>query len=64
MLNVTITGTAIYFKDLTDELQQVISKYYDLEYNEKKRAFYISDKPEKLYKILVKLSYDYDIEVV
>lgn len=62
MLKIVITPTALYFHGLTDELQQELNKHHDLKHDS--RAFYIQAEPQKLYKILLKLSYDYDIELV
>ena len=63
MLSITITKTAIYFNDLNDEIFASIKKHYpDLEFTPKGK-YAIFEKPDKLYKILLDLSYTYDIEI-
>lgn len=62
MLTIVITPSRLYFRDLTDELQQAIIMRYDLKSSDK--GFYIQAEPGTLYKILLKLAYDYDIELV
>lgn len=62
-LQITITKSSIFFKDLPDEVYTAIKKHHpELELTLKgNHAIY--DKPEKLYKILIDLSYTYDLEI-
>lgn len=61
MLSITLTPTMLVFVGLSDELWEIFSQEYDL--REHKKGHCIKGKPEELYKILLKLSYTYDIEV-
>lgn len=62
-LSITIGKTAIYFNNLPQEVYTAIKKHYpDLELTLKGNHV-IYDKPDKLYKILLDLSYTYDIEI-
>lgn len=62
MLTITITPTGLFLDDLSDELYKEISVYCELTHY-KGRTFAIYNTPEKLYKTLLKLSYQYDIEL-
>ena len=61
MLYITITPSALYFNHLSDDLHTAISQLYKLE--ECKKGHCIKGEPAELYKVLVKLSYTYDIEL-
>ncbi len=64
MLNITITPTAIYFNNLTDDLRTDIKKRYpDLTLTPKGK-YAVIDKPEKLFRVILELSYTYDLEIV
>lgn len=66
MLTVTLTKTTVYFEGLTDEMYGAIKdKFPELEAGNKpnKITYMIKGTPEKLYNVLLSLSYDYDIEV-
>ena len=64
MLTIILTPTSLYFKELSDELYEKLKESLEFEWSDKRKMFYIQDKPEKLYKILLKLAYDYDIELI
>ena len=61
MLDITITPAALYFNDLSNDLWYELHHKYKLE--ECKKGHIIKGEPAELYKILVKLSYTYDIEL-
>lgn len=62
MLTITITPTALYFRELSDELFLKFNKLYNLE--ESRKGWCIKGTEAQLFKILLKLSYDYDIELM
>ena len=62
MLTITITTTMLTFSNLTDEQANTFSKDFELKWSAK-GYYYVKDTPEKLYQLLLKLSYDYDIEL-
>lgn len=62
MLKITITPNYLHLEELTDELYRDLATEYTLENTG--RGYRISGEPEKLYKVLLQLSYDYDIELV
>lgn len=63
MLTICLTKNALNFEDLTDELYQTLTQKYhlDLISNETEHSYFIEDKPEYLYKLLHKLTYEFDI---
>ena len=61
MLTITITPTMLTFKNLSDELHGELKEVYGMKFNGK--DFYIKGNPQDLYKILLQLSYTYDIEL-
>lgn len=63
MLHITMTATALYFNDLSDELYEVLTNEYGLEENITRKGHHISGSHAELYKVLLKLSYVYDIEL-
>lgn len=63
MLNITMTAGALYFNDLSDELYNTLKGDYNLEANITRKGHHINGTPHELYKILLKLSYVYDIEL-
>lgn len=62
MLTITLTPTMLTFHNLTDEQANTFNQAYELKWSAK-GYYYIKDTPEKLYQLLLKLSYDYDIEL-
>lgn len=62
-LSITISKTAIFFNSLPDEVYTAIKKHYPYLELTPKGNYAIFDKPDKLYKILLDLSYTYDIEI-
>lgn len=62
-LNITVTPTALVFNHLSDTGHIKLVNELNLVYNEK-GYFFKKGTPEELYKLILKLSYDYDIEIV
>lgn len=63
MLTVNLTPTMVTFKSLSTEQVESFSKDYELKYDSQGRYYYVRDTPQKLYKLLLDLTYDYDIEL-
>lgn len=61
MLSIKITPTALYFKDLQPDLILKFNQLYNM--TESKKGYCIEGTEKQLFKILLKLSYDYDIEL-
>lgn len=62
-ITITLTPTMITFKDLTDELANELDNKYGIEWSAKGYYFYKGNEKE-LYKVLLHLSYTYDIEII
>ena len=62
-LQITATPTMLSFKELPEELANKFHDEYKLKWNAKQHEYYVSGTPEELYKIILKLSYTYDIEI-
>ena len=62
-LNITITPTTLVFNHLSDTGHINLVNELKLVYSEK-GYFFLKGKPDELYKVLLKLSYDYDIEII
>ena len=62
-LQITATPTMLSFKELPEELANKFHEEIELKWNTKRREYYVSGTPEKLYKTILKLSYTYDIEI-
>lgn len=62
-LTINLTPTMITFKNLPDEVHLKLFDVYDIEAHPKGYHF-IKGKPAELYKILLELSYTYDLEVI
>lgn len=63
MLKILITPTSLCFYELTDEMYTEFHNDFDLMTHE--RGYYVVYGTEKeLFKILLKLAYTYDIELV
>lgn len=62
MLTITMTPTMLTFKDLPEEQANTFYDEFELKWSEK-GYYYVKGTPEQLYKLLLKLSYDYDIEL-
>lgn len=62
-ITITLTPTMITFKELTDEMHLKLFDGYGLEHSPK-GYYFIKGKPAELYKILLELSYTYDLEVI
>ena len=63
MLTINITPTMLTFKHLTDEMANKLYDEIGIKWNEKGYYFIKGDEKE-LFKLLLKLSYTYDIELV
>lgn len=64
MLSITITPTALIFTELSDELFiDLAEKYKDFEFRNDEKGVAVLGKPAKLFKLLLDLSYTYDIEL-
>ena len=63
MLKLFITPDSIVFQDLSDYLMHTLERKYGLEFTEGEHGYEIVDKPEYLFKLLYRLTRDYDIEV-
>ena len=66
-LQITPTPTALYFKDLDHKKIKQIKKLSKTELNfeySEKNGFYIAGNEKELYKVLLYLTYDFDIELI
>lgn len=63
MLKLFITPTAIVFEDLTDELYQTLTENYGIDFTIEDGECKVEEEPKHLYKLLYRLSCDYDIEL-
>lgn len=64
-MKITITPTSLYFEELSDKNFEILKNAYHLDIKiDTKGRYVVVDVPEKLFNILLKLSYDYDIELV
>ena len=63
MLKLFITPTAVIFEDLTEDLFQELTDKHNLDFTIEEGEYKIEDEPQYLYKLILKLSYDYDIEI-
>ena len=61
MLTITLTPTMLVFENLTDEIADSLKIDVELKVNEK--GYFIKGKPQELYKVLLQLTYTYDIEL-
>ena len=61
MLEITITPTALHFPSLSDEVYNKLRAEYVLV--ESKKGYAITGSPHELFKVLLALSYTYDIEL-
>lgn len=63
MLKLFLTPTSIVFEEMTDTLYTNLTNKYNLDFVIEEDEYKIVDKPEYLYKLLYKLTCDYDIEL-
>ncbi len=63
MLEITMTANALYFNHLSDDMYLTLKRDYDLQEPLTRKGHFVSGTPHELYKILLKLSYTYDIEL-
>jgi hypothetical protein len=61
MLEITLTPTLLAFRNLDDETANKLHDY-GLQWNDKNK-YHIRGDEKTLFKILLKLSYTYDIEI-
>ena len=62
MLTIHISNEMLLFKNIDEEMVKILTIYG---VQKGLRDYYvIKGAPEKLYKVLVALSFDYDIEIV
>ena len=64
MLKLFITPTSMVFEDLTDYMYSMLKRKYGLEFTIEEGEYKVEGSPEYLYKLIYKLSCDYDIEIV
>ena len=64
MLKILLTPTSLVFKDLTDELHYILVYDYDLELVAYDEDHKLEGPKDYLFKVLVDLSYNYDIEII
>ena len=63
-MKITITPTSLYFEDLNEKQFEELKGGYHINIKiDNKGRYVLTDTPEKLFKTLLKLSYDYDIEL-
>ncbi len=62
-VNITVTPTTLIFNNLSDTGHLNLVNELKLAYNDK-GYFFKKGTPEELFKVILKLSYDYDIEIV
>lgn len=63
MLKLFLTPTSIVFEDLDDELFHHLQWKYGIEFIVDDGEYRVEGTPEQLYKMIYKLTHDYDIEV-
>lgn len=63
MLKLFITPTSIVFEDLTDSLFTELTEKFNLDFTIEDGEYKVESEPKYLYKLLYRLSCDYDIEI-
>lgn len=63
MLQLFIKDNEIVFQNIDNEFMHHLQWKYGIEFDEEDGEYKIKEKPEWLYKLILKLSYDYDIEI-
>ena len=63
MLKLFITPTSIVFEDMNDTIYTNLVNKYNLEFVIEDDEYKIVDEPQYLFKLLYKLTCDYDIEL-
>lgn len=64
MLSILITPTSLFFNDLPDDIYTVLVTKYSFDLVAYKDGHKLEGTPEQLFKALLKLSYNYDIEII
>lgn len=64
MLTIIITPTTLNFPTLTDEQHTALKADFDVQEVNNGKGHKINGTPEQLFKIMLKLSYTYDIELI
>ena len=63
-LDITLTPTAVWFNNLSDdELFNLCKEYDSYEFKVNEKGVYVPGYPQKLYKLLLDLTYKYDVEL-
>lgn len=62
MMTITLTPSMLTFKDLDDNTAANLPAEFEVKWSEK-GYYYVKGAPEQLYKLLLTLSYTYDIEL-
>lgn len=62
-ISITITPTSLVFNQLADSGHIDLVEKLNLVYHEK-GYYFLKGSEKELFKVLLKLSYDYDIEIV
>lgn len=61
-VQITLTPTMLIFNNLTETKHLHLIKELELVYNDK-GYYFLKGKPQELFQVLLKLSYNYDIEI-
>lgn len=62
MVKITIQPSALIFKELPSDLLVELQEQYNLEVV--KGGYQLSEEPSKLYHLLFKISFTYDLELI
>lgn len=62
MLEIVLTPTMITFRNLDDEMVNKLHDGYGVQWSDK-NGYFIKDNEKALYRILFKLTCEYDIEL-
>lgn len=61
-IKINVTPTMLVFKGLTDEESNVLYDEIGIKWSDK-GYYYIKGNEKELYKVILKLSYKYDLEI-
>jgi len=62
MIKISIAPGSLFFVKLSPSVERVVRESYNLQWNGKRH--FIKGEPDELYKVLLTLSYTYDIELI